>query len=292
MITTSNQFIYPNRPVLPHAIHINPYPLSVEPIPLPARCDCGFYDNLYNTHVGNSFVCCNCGKTGSATVIPTTAATITTEVKGDGYERSFIFVVSLQLQSADSQRMIKLTIQRMTELGYKICCIFFNEDELYMFRFGSRLSTMVIPDLKTLSTIPFPLIPRTFDQHLFTDGILDEVFAQLPFKEVNALSRCLDGWSKTLRLIAHDVQVKGVEVVTFLNTSAKSLPSPIELQVPLHIVFPDKYQSEIYPSVLEYVRLHGGSIHVWDRFTEQIFQDSLQSLFVVRMLWWITDNEG
>ena len=61
MITTSNKFIYTDKSILSHNIHIQPYSPQEQTYYLPQQCSCGFYHNMYNMLNGNTFLCCNCG---------------------------------------------------------------------------------------------------------------------------------------------------------------------------------------------------------------------------------------
>ena len=48
MIKTSNQFLYSNKSLLPHTIHLQPYSPQEQNQIIPPQCSCGFYHNIYN----------------------------------------------------------------------------------------------------------------------------------------------------------------------------------------------------------------------------------------------------
>ncbi|EDR23892.1 hypothetical protein EDI_217970 [Entamoeba dispar SAW760] len=277
MITTSCQFIYKQKDILPHTINIIPYPINEQSSPQPKQCKCGYYDNIYNTHNGNSFICCNCGRINeNIENIPKTQATIHTEIQHSSIERKFIFLISLQLEIVSCQEMIKKTIKQISSKGYKVACIFFNENSIHYIKNGTRMNINIIPRLKEINELPFNIESLWLTPNM-VDSILSNFNDNIPFNDLIHLHQCLDEWCKSIQLI-NTICTHGIEVVSFLNTNAKELPYPIQLSVPLHVVFPDKYQSDIYPTLLHYIRKNGGSLHTWDRHTSQTFDDSINSL--------------
>ena len=123
MITTSNKFIYTDKPILPHNIHIQPYSPQQQTQPLPQQCSCGFYHNMYNMVNGNSFLCCYCGSSNQfnqndQTNEITTPLTQTVFVQEQSFEKHFLFLISLQLQPSVFNQLIKPTFSQITQKGY------------------------------------------------------------------------------------------------------------------------------------------------------------------------------
>ena len=68
------------------------------------------------------------------------------------------------------------------------------------------------------------------------------------------------------------------EIISIVSTNTSQLPKPLTLKKPCHFVFPDKYQANIYPYLLEYVRTYGGTLHAWERGNEIDLQENIEQM--------------
>ncbi|KAL7721037.1 hypothetical protein QTN25_001484 [Entamoeba marina] len=157
MIKCSSSFIYSPKSILPHTLNITPYPPQIPLSPLPIKCQCGFYDNIYNTRMVGEFVCCNCGRIIKCNNAPSTPTTVTATSTPTTIKRRYIFVISLLLEIAACKEMILMAIESISQQGYDISCVFFDDNNIYVLKKGNRISLEIISDIQHETDFIIPL---------------------------------------------------------------------------------------------------------------------------------------
>ena len=180
-------------------------------------------------------------------------------------------------------------------IGYSVGLVFYNEENIYLIRNAKNLQLFIFPNyqiksvnennkiVKNDSNEELPICPNAL--WLNNDQIENEcesLFNQLPFKEDLKQKNNMEGFVKTLHLMK-SIVTSEIDIITVLNSTARSLPSLIDLTIPIHFLFPDKYQASIYPYALEYVRKYGGTVHTWERISENTYNDCIET-FVSNLL--------